>query len=128
MTDELFRCQRCGHCCQGQSTVSLSPWEQERIADFLGLEREVFLRDWCVRNGNRVEMKTLEGHCIHYGEDGLCKIHPVKPAHCKRWPLHPSILADRAAWKAIRADCPGFPDDMTYEKACELVRRAGGED
>ncbi len=71
--------------------------------------------------GNRTEMKVIDGHCIFYGNDGLCKIHPVKPFHCRQWPLHPSILGDPNAYEAIKKDCPGFRDDASYEEICQLV-------
>ncbi len=121
-TDELFSCKMCGHCCQGNSTVSLSASEQNRVAEFLHISREKLLSTYCVIKGKRVEMKVIDGHCIFYGEDGLCAIHPVKPFHCRQWPLHPSILGDQAAWEAIKKDCPGFSDSATYEQVCRLIR------
>ncbi len=93
------------------------------MAIFLDLDLADFLRKFCVKKGNRIEMKIVNGHCIFYGDDGLCKIHEVKPFECRRWPLHPSILKDQKAWDAIRADCPGFDEDACYEDVCELVRR-----
>ncbi len=125
---ELFRCKCCGHCCQGRSTVSLTPEEQSRIAGYLSLDLEGFLDGYCVVKEKRTEMKVVDGHCIFYGQDGLCGIHPVKPFQCRRWPLHPSILGDEAAWEAIRADCPGFSEDARYEDVCRLVRKVTGGD
>lgn len=69
-------------------------------------------------------MKIEDGHCIFYGNDGLCMIHEVKPFHCRQWPLHPSILGDQGAWEAIKSDCPGFDPDMTYSEACDLVKNS----
>ncbi len=123
--ERVFTCKCCGHCCHGESTVSMTLEEQLRIADYLSMEAEEFVSKYCVRKGKRMEMKIVDGHCIFYGEDGLCRIHPVKPFHCRRWPLHPSILGDQAAWEAIKADCPGFSEEATYEEVCDLVRRTG---
>ena len=120
---EIFSCKLCGHCCHGESTVSISQTEQEAISSFLEMDIAHFLLEFCVKRGNRVEMKTVDGHCIFYGEDGLCKIHEVKPFHCKRWPLHSSIRGDPMAWESIRADCPGFAADAGYEDVCELVSK-----
>ncbi len=120
--EELFTCKCCGHCCQGQSTVSMTPDEQIRIAKFLGLSVDELLERYGVIKGNRVEMKVVDGHCIFYGDDGLCMIHAVKPFQCRRWPLHPSILGDEAAWRAIKADCPGFAEDAEYDDVCRLVK------
>ncbi len=121
--EDIFFCRRCGHCCHGSSTVSLSEVEQIRIASFLGLSKEEFLDKYCVIKDKRVEMKIVNNHCIFYNEDsGLCAIHPVKPDACRQWPLHPSILYDRGAWEAIRKDCPGFSNKVTYKEICRVIK------
>jgi len=120
--EPVFECKRCGHCCHGVATVSLSQDEQEGIARFLGITMDELFERYLVRKGSRVEMQVRDGHCIFYGEDGLCQIHPVKPFHCRRWPLHPSILNDENAWLAIKADCPGFRKDASYREVVRLVR------
>jgi Fe-S-cluster containining protein len=122
MGRKLFQCQRCGFCCQGESTVSLSPEEQKRIARYLDLSLEEFLSRYTVRRGKRVEMKTISGHCIFYDEEeSLCRIHPVKPSHCRQWPLHPSILRDEESFEIIRRTCPGFAKDATWEEIKKLL-------
>ena len=119
---KLFECKRCGFCCQGESTVSLSPEEQERIASYLGLELKEFLARYTVRKGKRVEMKTVAGHCIFYDEkESLCRIHPVKPFRCREWPLHPSIIRDRESFEIIRRTCPGFAKEATWEEIKEWL-------
>lgn len=102
--------------------MSLSREETERIAGFLGKALEDFIIEYCVIRGNRVEMKVVEGHCIFFTNKGLCSIHPVKPGPCRTWPLHPSILSDRAAWQAIHSDCPGFARDVSHEEVCALIK------
>ncbi|HHI98069.1 MAG TPA: YkgJ family cysteine cluster protein [Thermodesulfatator atlanticus] len=119
---KVFECKRCGFCCQGESTVSLSPEEQEQIASYLGLKLEEFLEKYTVKRGRRVEMKTVAGHCIFYQEkESLCLIHPVKPFHCKQWPLHPSILKDRESFEIIRRTCPGFSPEASWEDVKKLL-------
>ncbi len=117
----VFECKCCGHCCHGVKTVSVSKKEQERIAKFLGIGLEELKEGFLVTEGVSTSMKVVDGHCIFYGKDGLCSIHPVKPFHCKRWPLHPSILSDEAAWLAIKSDCPGFKEDATWDEAKRIV-------
>jgi hypothetical protein len=112
----------CGHCCCGEGTVSLSEEEQIRIASYLGMEPADFLQKLCVQKGKRIEMRIKDGHCVFLGQENLCAIHPVKPFHCRQWPLHPGILNDPNAWEAIKSDCPGFDSAATYEMACDLVR------
>ncbi len=122
-TGPLFECKCCGHCCHGVATVSVTDEEQRNMAAFLGISLNQLRKDYLVIGTGSISMKIVDGHCIFYRADGLCHIHPVKPFHCKRWPLHPSILADEAAWKAIKADCPGFSPDITWEQAKMLVRK-----
>ena len=122
---EVFRCQMCGHCCCGEGTVSLSEAERERIALFLEMDVNDFLDRLCARKGSRIEMKIKDGHCIFLGQGNICAIHPVKPFHCRRWPLHPSIINDPNAWESIKADCPGFDSAATHEMVCELIRSNG---
>lgn len=123
--EKIFSCKCCGHCCHGESTVSMSDEEQVEIAGFLGVSTETLLNDYCVIKPGRVEMRVVEGHCIFYGDNGLCAIHPVKPFNCRRWPLHPSIKSDISAWNAIKKDCPGFSEDASWEDVCELVISKG---
>ncbi len=118
----VFECRCCGHCCHGQATVSVSEQEQEAMAKYMGLTLDDLRDSYLNVREHCTEMKIIDGHCIFYGEDGLCMIHPVKPFHCRRWPIHPSILNDQAAWKAIRRDCPGFREGITYEEVCAFVR------
>ena len=120
--EEIFKCKMCGHCCHGEATVSVSLEEQERIASFLGITIKRLRQEYLHPKKDCTEMKIVDGHCIFYGQDGLCRIHPVKPFHCKQWPLHPSILGDEAAWKAIKSDCPGFRQDVSYQEVKEYVR------
>ncbi len=123
--EPVFRCIQCGHCCHGDVTVSVSVHEQEVMAEYLGISLDELHRDYLVQRDGYTGMKIVQGHCIFYGDDGLCRIHPVKPFHCRRWPLHPSILQDEQAWEAIRGDCPGFSREALWEDVCRLVKEAG---
>jgi len=121
--EELFQCKCCGHCCHGSATVSVSPKEEQNIAKFLDIDLETLRNNFLLKKGKRTEMRIVDGHCIFYGDDGLCKIHPVKPFHCKQWPLHPSILGDINAYVAIKSDCPGFSKKATYEEICQFIAK-----
>ncbi|WP_022852357.1 YkgJ family cysteine cluster protein [Thermodesulfatator atlanticus] len=126
MSVKIFECKRCGFCCQGESTVSLTPPEQESIAMFLGLNLSEFFERYTVKKGSRVEMKTINGHCIFFDEkEKICRIHPVKPSHCRRWPLHPSILKDRESFEIIKRTCPGFSPSATWEEVVDFIRYMG---
>lgn len=119
LSERIFRCRQCGHCCHGETTVSLDPEDQERLIAYLRLPKEEVFRRYLRFAGNVVQMKIVDGHCIFYREG--CTVHPGKPWRCGEWPLHPSILADEANLSAIRASCPGLKRDLEYAEFCELL-------
>ena len=114
---EIFVCQQCGYCCQGDTTVSLDENDQERMVQHLGLKREEVDRRFWRKTGNTVQMRTVDGHCIFFA-DG-CTIHAGKPWRCTQWPLHPSMLADRENYEVIKESCPGINRDLSYEDFCK---------
>lgn len=116
---EIFECQRCGYCCQGETTVSLDLNDQKRMMKALGLsEQEVKEKFWRI-TGRTVQMKTTDGHCIFY-EDG-CNVHNGRPWRCAQWPLHPSILLDENNFISISESCPGLNKDIGYKRFCEIL-------
>lgn len=117
---EIFACQRCGHCCHGATTVSLDEADQKRMCAHLGMERDEVARRYWRITGTVVQMKVENGHCIFY-DDG-CTVHPGRPWRCRQWPLHPSLLLDGANLSAIRDSCPGINQDMRYEEFCVRLR------
>ena len=114
---EIFICQQCGYCCQGETTVSLNKNDQKRMIQHLNMNREeVSLKYWR-QNANTIQMKTVEGHCIFYNEG--CTIHAGKPWRCTQWPLHPSILDDEENFEIIKESCPGINRDLSYDDFCK---------
>ena len=118
---KIFSCTRCGFCCHGETTVSLNRKDQTRMIKALGMsEREVRRRYWRI-NGENVQMKTVDGHCIFYDEG--CSVHSGRPHRCAQWPLHPSILDDENNFKIISDSCPGIKKEIGYKKFCEMLSR-----
>ncbi|WP_038055891.1 YkgJ family cysteine cluster protein [Thermodesulfobacterium hydrogeniphilum] len=107
---KTFECKKCGFCCKGESTVSLSIEEIKNISKFLGLSEEKFLKLYTVKKGKyRIEMKTVNGYCVFFDkETKLCKIHPVKPAKCKEWPFVSAIFKYPENFYIIRQFCQGL--------------------
>ena len=114
---EIFVCQQCGYCCQGDTTVSLDENDQERMVKHLGLKREEVARRFWRKTGNTIQMLTIDGHCIFFANG--CTIHAGKPWRCIQWPLHPSMLDDRENYEVIKESCPGINRDMSYEDFCK---------
>ena len=113
---EIFDCQQCGYCCQGETTVSLDEDDQKRMIQQLGMEREEVARNYWRQNGNTIQMKIIDGHCIFY--DNGCTIHAGKPWRCTQWPLHPSILDDQDNFEIIKKSCPGINRKLSYDDFC----------
>ncbi len=121
LEDEIFECQQCGDCCHGETTVSLDAEDLRRMVDYLGLPEEEVKEKYLRVNGNVIQMKIVDGHCIFY-RDG-CTIHTGKPWRCSQWPLHPSILGDQANFEAITRSCLGLKRELGYEKFCQLLKQ-----
>ena len=115
---DIFTCQQCGYCCQGETTVSLDAADQKRMIDHLGLSRAEIARKYWRRTGTTIQMKTVDGHCIFYDEG--CTVHAGKPWRCTQWPLHPSMLDDRGNYEIIKESCPGINRDLDYEEFCRI--------
>jgi len=117
-TSDIFDCQQCGYCCQGETTVSLDKDDQERMVKHLGMDRDDVAKKYWRQTGRTIQMKTVDGHCIFY--DSGCTIHAGKPWRCSQWPLHPSMLSDRDNYEVIRKSCPGINSELGYEDFCRI--------
>ena len=116
---EIFECQQCGHCCQGETTVSLNESDVNRMLAYLEIPRaEVAGKYWRLTD-DIIQMKIVDGHCVFF--DQGCTVHTGKPWRCKQWPLHPSILSDEANFQAIKASCPGINQDVSYRNFCRKL-------
>jgi len=116
---DIFACERCGYCCQGETTVSLDADDQQRMIEELGLSREKVAEKYWRITGNVVQMKIVDGHCIFY--DNGCTVHKGRPWRCAQWPLHPSILSDENNFKTIRESCPGINQKISYGDFCRIL-------
>ncbi len=112
----VFECKRCGACCKGESTVSLSAEEITRIARYLNITKEELFKRYLVQKGrNRIEMQVKDKYCIFFDRTRkLCTIHPVKPERCKEWPFPPSIFKDEENFLIIQGFCPGL-ERLSFE-------------
>lgn len=122
MIDNIFSCARCGFCCHGETTVSLTAHDQEVMQKALGISRSEMFERYLRVTGNVVQMKIVDGHCIFYSEQG-CAVHQGRPWRCREWPLHPALLASDDNIKIIRESCPGFEKNATNEQIAEQVKK-----
>ena len=116
----IFSCARCGFCCHGQTTVSLSPDDQERMRMALCLSQAEMMENYLRLTGSEVQMQIKDGHCVFYQEG--CRVHQARPWRCAQWPLHPAILLDEANFTAIAASCPGINKNLDYQRFSVILR------
>ncbi len=125
---KAFECKMCGECCQGIG-ISLDADEIKRISKFLNIDREGFIKRYCIKRHNRYELKTTDSnYCIFLKERGnkqkVCSIHPVKPKMCKQWPFIPAIIGDEDEWNMVRDFCPGMNPESRFEEFVEQAKRS----
>jgi len=85
-----FECKRCGACCRKHGTVRLTEAETEAIAQYLHIETGEFTDRYTDLLPDRSALTLTElenGDCIFYDEENGCRIHPVKPAQCRKFPF-----------------------------------------
>lgn len=85
-------CDMCGHCCShGAGFIARN--EIPKIAKHLGIKEEDFISKYCdevLMFNNKVYKFKLRkekgkpyGKCILYSKKEGCKIHDIKPLHCR---------------------------------------------
>lgn len=120
-----FACTRCGHCCSGGSGhVWLEPGESEAMAAHLGMSAERFEARYVrvvldpkegVQRRSLVETQAEGGPCALLEGRNTCRVYPVRPAHCRRFPYWDSVLNDAHSFEAARATCPGIAVQVSDE-------------
>lgn len=121
---KAFQCKMCGACCYGEGGITFQEDEIERISAFLGMDPKSFISRYCEQRNHRISIKAgVNGFCVFYGDEGKCRIHPVKPGVCSLWPFYPAIVKDRDNWEMAREACPGINPDCTFD---EFVKQSKG--
>ena len=115
----IFSCKRCGHCCHGQTTVSLDADDQAIMLELLKISEEEALQKFWRRSGSVIQMQILNGHCIFY-DDG-CTMHAGRPKKCREWPLVRAIVTDKINLETIRSFCCGLSSTASYEEICKEI-------
>ncbi|MBR4170847.1 MAG: YkgJ family cysteine cluster protein [Kiritimatiellae bacterium] len=84
-----FHCLRCGNCCRIPGIVRLNDADISAIASVLKLTEEEFIEHHTDLSPDRtcLVLKNKEdGSCAQLTQDGLCRIHSVKPRQCQTFP------------------------------------------
>ena len=121
-SDVLFKCRKCGACCNGYGGTYLTSSDIDRISRFIGSDPGKFVDQYCILSGNRpVLAQRADDYCIFW--DRLCTIHPVKPLMCRKWPFLESILVDPANWLIMADSCPGIQADIDVDMLAKFVKQ-----
>ena len=108
---DLFTCKRCGCCCKGYGGTFVTDQDIRNIAAYMGKERRFVVDTYCQGPwGRRILIQGADGYCVFWDKD--CRIHPVKPRMCRRWPFIESVLRDVENWLVMGASCPGIRTDL----------------
>ncbi len=104
---DLFVCRRCGDCCKGYGGTAVDEADIAAIARHLHLDPGEVRERFCLPAGRGFLLgQRQDGYCIFW--DGICRIHPVKPRMCRRWPFIEGLLRDPVNWRVMASVCPGM--------------------
>lgn len=111
-----FECRMCGRCCYGEGGIVVEEEEIERISRFLGVQRQIFVLQFCEERGGSTQIRTgWDNYCIFFDQEKMCLIHPVKPWRCALWPFYSAIVSDRENWEQAKEACPGINSICSFE-------------
>ena len=95
--------------------MRLSEAEARAAAAFLGLGEAAFHRLYLEPGSPPWDIGLSEaGRCRLQKIDGLCLVHPVKPAVCRLWPFLPPLMARESAFLEAGCACPGLAAGSTW--------------
>jgi Fe-S-cluster containining protein len=102
-------CTQCANCCR-VSEVGITDRDIDKLAKFIGVTREEFLRDSTQSDeaGDLILRKTEAG-CI-FLKDNLCTVYEARPQNCANFPhlVRGAGSIDSRMWQLVdRAEfCP----------------------
>ena len=78
-------CTACANCCR-VSEVGITDRDVEKLAKFIGVTREEFLRDYTQRDEDGdVILRKTEAGCV-FLKDKLCTVYDGRPQNCANFP------------------------------------------
>jgi uncharacterized protein len=78
-------CTTCANCCR-VSEVEITDRDVDKLAKFLGMTREEFIRDSTQQSeSGELILKRTESGCV-FLEDNLCSVYEARPHNCANFP------------------------------------------
>ncbi|MGC8812071.1 MAG: YkgJ family cysteine cluster protein [Candidatus Aenigmatarchaeota archaeon] len=81
-----FNCIKDGDCCLKRK-VSVLPEEFEKICSFIGLDKKQAFNYFEVFDNLLTLKQKPDGKCVFLKNSNLCRIYPVRPWVCRKYPL-----------------------------------------
>jgi Fe-S-cluster containining protein len=123
----VFQCRQCGDCCAGRGGIYVQPREVEDMAALLEMPVAEFRRRFVEASPLGPRLTVADGVCVFLMPGNLCRVHPVKPAICRRWPFLPALLAHPDELEHAKTACPGINPACTHEEFVAAALRQGRE-
>lgn len=97
---KYFECKKCGACCKWDGVVVLIPEDIKRIAKYLSIGEEKFLKEYTEKKNKSVVLRNKTGSfsCV-FLKSNKCSVWDAKPKQCFDFP------------KKYEKRCPGFCTD-----------------
>lgn len=117
-----YLCQRCGNCCRWPGDVRLKQEEPGRIAQFLGMDVEDFIGNYCRVSANRTGLSLEEkenGECIFLEGVNTCRIQSAKPEQCRGFPNSWNFPGWQDICKAVAMPPPPQSEGQGPRMMCE---------
>ena len=116
MTNTAFDCRMCGHCCEGNGGIVVSPSDLQRLCDFLRMPADAVIAAYGEQAGDKLKIRCGEdGYCIFFRQGKGCIVHEGKPSICKAWPFFRGNIEDPESLALAKDFCPGINPDISHE-------------
>lgn len=112
-----FECQHgCSNCCKSGGVVLISDEDIPRIAKYLKLSQDDFLKRYTKKEGKKTCLTDKEINDCIFLENDKCRIYPVRPIQCKTFPFWPQNLKSEKRWHIIMDECPGIGEGKIFSR------------
>ena len=81
-----FECLMDGKCCRDYD-VLLTPFDLERISNYLGIDKKDFFINYCTIDDVYLKLAKTDNGCVFQDREGKCKIYEAKPIVCDIFPF-----------------------------------------
>jgi len=120
---EAFDCQKCGHCCEGEGGIIVSPTDLTRILEHLKMSAEEFTEKYGEVKDGKLRIRVGEdNYCIFFVQGKGCGVHTAKPNICRAWPYFRGNVIDSESWEMAKDFCPGIRRDVSHDEFAQQGR------